>query len=75
MSFLLKVVLFGIILIYIFRKIFDVIDHLTGRKSRQDQVRMKKEGEIRVDHHPDKKGGRFGSQFKGGEYVDYEELK
>ena len=75
MSFLLKVVLFGIILFYIFRKIFGVIDQLTGRKTKQDQPKMRKEGEIRVDYHPDKEGGRHGSKFEGGEYVDYEEVK
>jgi hypothetical protein len=33
-----------------------------------------REGELRIDHVPDKKK-RDNKNFEGGEYVDYEELK
>jgi len=75
MSFLLKVVLFGIIIYYIFRKIFGLIDRLTGKSPKQEQPRMRKEGDVNIDYQPGKKSGRYGSDFKGGEYVDYEELQ
>ena len=33
------------------------------------------EGEIKVEHKDSKKGGKFGDDFKGGDYIDYEEVK
>jgi hypothetical protein len=35
--------------------------------------RTTKDG-INIDHVPNQKGKRTGGNFKGGEYVDYEEL-
>ena len=76
MSFLFKVVLFGIIIFYIFRKIFGLIDRITGRKPAPHDPRVRREGDVKIEYQPDnKKGGRFGSEFKGGDYVDYEEIK
>jgi len=46
----------------------------TDRKNVNDPSAKKSRGNINIDYVPgDKKRG--GSDFKGGEYVDYEEVK
>ncbi|CCH57142.1 hypothetical protein BN8_06546 [Fibrisoma limi BUZ 3] len=49
---------------------------LVGRQLVKEQKRQpfgkRREGDIRVDNQPSKSNG---STFKGGEYVDYEEVK
>lgn len=40
---------------------------------QQNKGRTTKDG-IRIDHVPDQKGERNAGNFKGGDYVDYEEM-
>lgn len=40
---------------------------------QNNKGRTTKDG-INIDHVPNQKGKRTGGNFKGGEYVDYEEL-
>ena len=40
---------------------------------QNNKGRRTKDG-IHIDHIPSQKGKRTGGNFKGGEYVDYEEL-
>ncbi|MBN8824667.1 MULTISPECIES: DUF4834 domain-containing protein [unclassified Spirosoma] len=45
---------------------------LVKEQKRQGDVRgARREGDIRVDNRPQENGSRF----KGGDYVDYEEVK
>lgn len=43
-------------------------------KSRRNH-QTRNRGGVQIDHMPDNKGGKFGDNYKGGEYVDYEEVK
>ncbi|WKV12824.1 DUF4834 domain-containing protein [Marivirga harenae] len=53
-----------------------------GRTARTAQERQYKENNrgrktkdgIHIDHVPSQKGKRTGGNFKGGEYVDYEDV-
>lgn len=74
-------ILFFILLIRVINFGFKLIYKAVGRDpsshrfDRRQQRRDKtKKGEINIDHIPNKKGGKFGDDYKGGEYVDYEEL-
>ena len=41
------------------------------QSSSQSQTHAKQQGDVRIDYVPPKKKGK---DFKGGDYVDYEEL-
>ena len=44
-----------------------------GFNRTQQEKETKKEGEITINHVPEKEKNKF--NFKGGDYVDFEELK
>lgn len=79
-----KLILFIILFIILIRVInfgFKMLykamgkDPSSQRFNKQNQYRNRaKKGNINIDHVPNKKGGKFGNDYKGGEYVDYEEL-
>ncbi len=77
MGALLKFILLFIIVFYLFRLAGKLIIRLAGNqiKKKQYEPTQKREGEIHVNHKPESKGGKYGKDFKGGEYVDYEEVK
>lgn len=77
---LLLFILFFLLLIRVINFFFKGIYRAAGREPGKKydnnfKNRSKKNGEINIDHVPDKKGGKFGNDFKGGDYVDYEEVK
>lgn len=45
-----------------------------NRSSRGNQPPKRKRGNINIDYHPNKDGKKDVGDYKGGEYVDYEEV-
>jgi len=78
MGLLLKFVLFGLVFYYIFKTIGGFVFRILGGQARQKQQQAKghkREGEINIEYIPNDKKGRGSSGQKGGEYIDYEEVK
>ncbi len=78
-KFLLILFLIG----YLFFKIGGFLFRLfLGRTAKAAQERQTKQNNrgrttkdgIHIDHVPNEKGKRTGGNFKGGEYVDYEDV-
>ena len=79
MGWLLKIILFGLVIYFVLKAIGGFVYRLLGGQPHQDQYRQtaakKREGEINIDYIPkDEKERRRGSS-KDGEYIDYEEIK
>ncbi len=79
---MIKLLLFIIIfllLIRIINALFKGIYRVTGEpqknRSKYTERSRPKEGEITIDEMPGKKRGKGNGNFKGGEYIDYEEVK
>jgi len=74
---LLKIVLFGVVAYFIIKKISTLVAIVLGQRpqasSRTPPPRRK--GEIKIDYAPDKNKKSPGKDFKGGEYIDYEEIE
>jgi hypothetical protein len=70
---MIKLLIVGLVLIYLFRKVFSLLLRVSGNRTATRQ-QPKREGEIHIDHIPDNQKGKYGKEFKGGEYVDYEEV-
>ncbi len=80
MKFLLISVITFIILFRLISFFFRILINTSGRYQPQDrhqqyQGRSAKNGDIHVDYNTDKRRKKRGSDFKGGEYVDYEEVE
>ena len=80
MGFLLKIVLFGLVAYYIFKTVGNFIFRILGGQAQQKQQRQtatqqKRNGEINIDHVPENQKGKPSSGSKGGDYIDYEEVK
>ncbi len=78
MGILLKIILFALVAYFIFRKIASIVFLMMGRTPGNrgfEHPRPSKEGEIRIDHMPDKNKKSSGKDFSGGEYIDYEEVE
>lgn len=76
--FIIFILLPIIVLNYLMKGVYRVFGHSPQQRQKtwQNHNQTKKSGTIHIDHIPeDKKGGKFGDNFKGGEYVDYEEVK
>ena len=77
MGYLLKILLLAIVFYFVMKQITAFVARITGRNAPQrgHDARPKREGEVNIDYTPESKSGKFGEDFKGGEYVDYEEVK
>ena len=80
MGILLKFVLFGLAAYYIFKTIGNFIFRFLGGQAQQQQQRQtttqqKRKGEVNIDYVPENQKGKPKSGPKGGEYIDYEEVK
>jgi len=81
MGILIKVILFGLVIYYIFRTVGNFVFKILGgqrqpQAHQRQQHNAKKEGEINIDHMPNKgRNGKRGAGAKEGDYIDYEELK
>lgn len=80
MGILLKVVLFGLVIYYLFKTIGGFVFKLLGGQTRQPQPQQsrqhRQEGEINIDYMPENQKRRRSSRgAKDGDYIDYEEVK
>lgn len=79
MGLLLKFVLFGLIFYYIVKTIGGFVYRILGGQARQKQQQQakahKREGEINIEYIPNDQKGRGSTGRKGGDYIDYEEVK
>ena len=80
MTKLLLFIFIFVILIRIINALFNGIYRVTGNPKSKTKNKFytrnrNTEGEIKVDQMPNKKKGKFDNDFKGGEYIDYEEVK
>jgi len=83
MATVLKYLLILYLIYYLVSKLGKFLIRLfLGRTARAAQERQYKQNNkgrttkdgIHIDHIPNQKGKRTGGNFKGGEYVDYEDV-
>jgi hypothetical protein len=80
MGLLFKLILFGIVIYYIVKTIGGFIFKILGvqprRQAPQQTAQQRREGEIKIEYAPkDKKTQKKNAGSKGGDYIDYEEVK
>lgn len=78
-KFLLILFLIGYLFFKIGGFLFRLFLGRTAKAAQERQYKQNNKGRttkdgINIDHIPNQKGKRTGGNFKGGEYVDYEEL-
>ncbi|WKK87051.1 DUF4834 domain-containing protein [Marivirga arenosa] len=78
-KFLLILFLIGYLFFKIGGFIFRLFLGRTAKAAQQRQYQQNNKGRttkdgVHIDHIPNQKGKRSGGNFKGGEYVDYEEV-
>lgn len=78
-KFLLILFLIGYLFFKIGGFLFRLFLGRTAKAAQERQYKQNNKGRttkdgINIDHVPNQKGKRTGGNFKGGEYVDYEEL-
>lgn len=73
---LLKIILFGVVAYFIIKKVSTLIAVVLGQNPQTNgrTPPQGKKGEIKIDYAPDKNKKSPGNDFKGGEYIDYEEI-
>ncbi|MCG8305946.1 MAG: DUF4834 family protein [Cytophagales bacterium] len=78
MGLLLKVILFGLVIYYIFRTIGNLIFRLLGGRQQQHQRHgqpQRRDGEVNIDYVPKDQQRRTKTSAQEGDYIDYEEVK
>lgn len=81
MGVLLKLILYGLVIYYVFKTVGALVVRLAGgQRQPQSQQRqnasVRREGEINIDYVPGKeKRRRSAGGPKEGDYIDYEEVK
>ena len=81
MGWLLKLILFFVVASWIFRGVTRVLMGGMFRQAQQRQTQQSQratppDGNVHVDYAPKSTGkNKSSDNFKGGDYVDYEELK
>jgi len=79
MGLLLKFVLFGLVFYYIIKTIGSFVFRILGGRTKENQAKQtrshKKEGEINIEYIPNDPKVRTSGGRKGGDYIDYEEVK
>lgn len=85
MGWLIKIILFIVVFSWIFRGIVRFLSvGLFGQAQQQQrgfnggrqyqQTKKKPDGNINIEYAPKKKSKKSSENFKGGDYVDYEEV-
>ncbi|WP_420388244.1 DUF4834 family protein [Roseivirga sp.] len=88
MGWLLKIILFIVVFSWIFRGVVRFLsiglfgqaqqqrNFNNGRQYQQQRQRSSSDGSVNIDYAPKKNSGKKKSSenFKGGDYVDYEEV-
>jgi hypothetical protein len=79
MGVLLKVVLFGLVIYYVFKTVGSFVLRIFGGQPQQPSSRQttqqRRRGEINIDHIPKGKNQKGKPGSKDGDYIDYEEVK
>ncbi|MCC6689912.1 MAG: hypothetical protein IT235_00120 [Bacteroidia bacterium] len=68
----MKDIFFTILTIWILYRIWNAVQLSNSKNSFNKQTTQKKEGDVSIDHIPQKRNKHSNSE---GEYVDYEEVK
>ncbi len=74
---LLKIILFAVVAYFVIKKISSLIAIVMGhnpRANKRTPPPMRK-GDINIEYTPDKNKKSPAKDFKGGEYIDYEEIE
>lgn len=74
---LLKIILFAVVAYFVIRKISSLVAVVMGRNPRANNQPHppKRKGDINIDYTPDNNKKSPAKDFKGGEYIDYEEIE
>jgi hypothetical protein len=79
MGILLKIILFGLVIYYIFKTIGGFVFRLLGGQRQQQTQRQstqsRRDGEIIIEQKPKDKRQQNGTGSKEGDYIDYEDVK
>lgn len=84
MGFVFKFLLIAIAISWIFSKLLQFflksklkqfVDHANNLKREDDLRKNPKDGNINVDHIPKEYQEKRSKEIRGGDYIDYEELK
>ncbi|WP_194975758.1 DUF4834 domain-containing protein [Aquiflexum lacus] len=84
MGFIFKFLLIAIAISWIFSKLLQFflksklkqfVDHANDLKREDDQRRKPKNGNINVDHIPQEYQEKRSKEIRGGDYIDYEDVK
>jgi hypothetical protein len=84
MGFIFKFILIAIALSWIFSKLLQFFvkskikqfaNHAQDLRREEERSRRPKNGNVNVDHVPDDFAARQAREIKGGDYIDYEEVK
>ncbi|MEP2773346.1 MAG: DUF4834 family protein [Fulvivirga sp.] len=81
LKFLIITFIIGYLFFWIIGKVFKVLvrghSYTGGQNSSYDQHNKKKptDGNVNIDYVPNGKSKKDKKGFKGGEYVDFEEIK
>ncbi|MCF1749669.1 DUF4834 family protein [Mariniradius sediminis] len=84
MGFIFKFILIAIALSWIFSKLLQFFirskvrqfaEHAQTLKREEDMRRKSREGDIHVNHVPRDFQEKRSKEIKGGDYIDYEEVK
>jgi len=78
-----KLLLYVVLFYLLFRAVGSLVKNMLGidnkNKSRAEKHwernKQANDGKVHIVINKDSKNGKFGDSFKGGEYVDYEEVK
>jgi hypothetical protein len=65
----------GLIFLLIYWFLILPFKNVTERQKQEPLRKKSKEGDLRIDYDPDKEKKSHPKGYKGGEYVDYEEVK
>jgi hypothetical protein len=84
MGFIFKFILIAIALSWIFSKLLQFFvkskiqqfaSHAQDLKQEEERRRRPKTGNVNVDHVPEDFASKRAKEIKGGDYIDYEEVK
>jgi hypothetical protein len=84
MGFIFKFLLIAIALSWIFSKLLQFflksklkqfVDHANDLKREEDIRRKPSKGTVNVDHIPQEYQEKRSKEIRGGDYIDYEEVK
>ena len=69
-----KLIIILVLVIYLLTKVSSMLSRVMGRPQPRPNPRRTADGQIHVDPNTPR-GPKRGNGMKGGEYVDYEEVK